>query len=487
MNATYNIDHVQAVAHATSLLKAGATLGDTATVSKPKTATTSHYDPTGQQVATTSNTSYANVNFASDGSVSGGTLTHVSSIPGGNNLSTTSVGFGTNGKPQSANITVHNNDGQGDFRKIQMDMTSAVWNNSLVISSGSVNVTALDATSGQKLHDGSIVFNNETVASGAFTHYATDGGGAVKGSSQLDYSAAKFLGNNIVGGQYTINTQSADNTSKSTSVVTVSELGRVQSIETTNQGGGGLAATATPTNTVSSKVSVDCSKVQFNARNEFASGEITYTAKDDKGALLSTTTVAYKDANPSLSTTSVYKDGKLQNKIVIDYSASRFNNDHKVVSSTKKVDTYSGDDKLLSSAVVAYDEKGNKVKGNIAAAIKATPPPKKAPPPASTPVNSSFKMTAVQTTDPGTTQQTDKTTRTDGTLEQVRVTTLKGNIPVAAQITLYAADGTTVVKTYTMDLSGLTYDPNAKTVSGALNMQSHTGGTVLNSESTIQY
>ena len=475
MNPTYNLDHVQAVAHTTSLLNAGATLGAAATVSKPKTATTSHYDPTGQEIATTSNTSYAGVTFAADGTISGGSITHESSVPGGNKLSTTTVGFGTNGKPQSAEINVHNNNGVGDFRKIQMDMSGATWNNSLAISTGQVKLTSFDPASGQKLHDGVIQFNNEAVVSGSLTHYSSDGSGSVTGSTQVDYSGAKFLGTSIVGGQYIVQSHTPDNVLKATSVIGVSPLGRVQSIETTNLVGG-----ATP----STKVTVDLSKVVFNARNEFLSGELGYTSKDNTGAVISQTAVAYNNANPSLSTTSVYKNTALQNKIVIDYAASLFNNNHHVVNSSKKVDTYTGDGKLLASNVVSYDAMGNKT-GSAPTGTQTAPAPTSTPQP-STPVTSNFNMN-IQANAPGTTQQTDKTTRPDGTLEQVRVTTLNGNIPVAAQITLYATDGTTVIKTYTIDLSGLTYDQNANTVTGSVNMQTHAGGNVLNSESTIQY
>jgi hypothetical protein len=471
MNATYNLDHLQAVVSVTSMV------GDAATVSKPRIATTSHYDPTGHEVATTSNTSYAGVSFAADGTISGGSLIHELSVPGGNKLSTTSVGFGTNGKPQMAEVNVHNNSGNGDFKKIQMDMTAATWNNSFAISAGTVKLTTLDAVTGQKLHDGAIQINNETVASATFTHYAKDGSGSVTGSSLVDYSGAKFLGHNIVGGQYTVQLHSPDNILKSTSNISVSPLGRVQSIETTN-----LSAAAA--GAVSTKVKVDFSKVIFNARNEFHSGEIGYTATDNNGAVLSQTAVAYNNANPSLSTISVFKDANLQNKIVVDYAASLFNNDRKVVNSTKKVDTYTGDGKLLTSAVVAYDALGNKVTGSAAAGITtAAPPP---PPPIPPPVTSTFKL-AVPPGAPGTTQKNDRITRADGTLQQLRVTTLMGDKPVTAQITLFAADGVTIVKTYTLDLSSLAYDPTARTVIGTLNMQSHTGGNVLNSESSIQY
>lgn len=480
MNATYNMDHLQAITHVSTLLNTGGTLGDAITISKPKTASTSHYDPAGTEVATVSNTSYEGVTFATDGSIAGGSLSHESSVPGGNKLSTTSVSFGTNGKPGLAEITAHNKNGQGDFKKIQMDMSGAIWNDSFAISAGEVKMTTTDATTGQKKHDGALQFDKEVVASGSFTHYAPDGSGSVSGYSKVDYSSAKFLGANIVGGQYAVDTHAADNALKSTSLISVSPLGQVQSIETTNMSGGTAAATAG----VSSKVLVDFSKITFNARNEFQLGELEYTTSDSAGTLLSKTTVTYNNANPTLSTSTMYKNGQLQSKVVIDYAASQFNNDHQVVNSTKQVQTFSGDGKLLSHSVISYDQQGNKVKEAPVSAVQVTAPPKAAP----TAVNNTTPVKRlVAVTGDGTTEKTDKKSRPDNTLEQMCVTTMQGDKPVFSTVTLYAADGTTVTKTYTMDLSGLSYDQNAKTVNGALNMQTHAGGNTLSAASTVQY
>jgi len=200
MNATYNIDHLQAVTHVTSLLNRTAASG-TAAINKPKTAATSHYDPTGTQVATVSNTSYEGVTFAADGTISGGNLSHQSSTPDGTQLSTTSVNFQNNGKPVSAQVNVNNINGDGDFKNVQMDMSSVTWNNSFAISSGQVKMSTIDASTQQKKNDGIIQFNNETVVSGSITHYDTDNAGAVSGYSEVDYSKANLLGSSILGGQ----------------------------------------------------------------------------------------------------------------------------------------------------------------------------------------------------------------------------------------------------------------------------------------------
>lgn len=477
MNATYNMDHLQAITHVTSLLNTGATLGDAAAVSKPKTASTSHYDPEGAEVAAVSNTSYEGVTFAPDGSISGGSLSHQSSSPDGVPLSTTSVGFGANGKPGSAEINVHNVSGEGDFKKVQMDMSGATWNDSFAISAGQVRMTTIDAATGKKKHDGTLQFDKEVVASGSFNHYATDGDGALTGFSQVDYSGAKFLGSTLVGGQYAIHHQAADNSTKSSSQIAVSPLGRPQSVQTTNTSASGA---------VTSKVAVDFSRMAFNARNEFHAGDINYTANDDKGALLSQTTATYANAVPSLTTTQVYANGQVQNKIVVDYAASQFNNDRRVVNSTKKVDIFSAaDNKLLSSLLITYDALGNKIKQEDAASAAQPAPAQKAVAATSTvqapPPFKAYAATGAETT------QTDKKTRSDGTLEQTRVTTLKDGKPVAAVITLYGANGTTVIKTFEMDLTGLGYDPASKTVSGSLNMQTKLGGNVVHANSAIQY
>src|SRR4051812_32521977 len=219
MNATYNIDHLQAVTHVTSLLNASPSLGDAVAVNKPKNATTNHYDPTGQQLATKSTTSYAGVTFAADGSISGGNLSHESTDPDGVQLSTTAVGFGSNGKPSSAKIDVNSVDGKGNFKTVQMDMSGATWNNSLAVSSGNVNISTIDSATGQKKHDGVIQFNNEAIVSGSFTHYDPNNAGAITGYTDVDYSAAKFLGTKLVGGQYDVKSHTADKGLKSTSSV----------------------------------------------------------------------------------------------------------------------------------------------------------------------------------------------------------------------------------------------------------------------------
>src|SRR4051794_17848224 len=123
MNATYSMDHLQAITHVTSLLNSSAATGATAiskpktgllnssaatgatAISKPKTAVSNHYDLSGQDVATTSNTSYENVAFAADGTISGGTLSHESvDFMGSTELNNSSLNFLGNGKPGSAQI-----------------------------------------------------------------------------------------------------------------------------------------------------------------------------------------------------------------------------------------------------------------------------------------------------------------------------------------------------------------------------------------------
>ncbi|MBE7174024.1 MAG: hypothetical protein INR73_25850 [Williamsia sp.] len=473
MNATYSMDHLQAVAHVGAILNATNANAGGAAVNRPKTANTSHYDATGQTVATASTTSYEGVSFGSDGSITGGSLSHQSVSPEGIKLHTTAVNFQADGKPASASIDVHNLHSDGDFKKIAMDLSGATWNDGYNISSGQVKVTATDPNTQATLHEGTIQFDKEALVSGSFTHYDPQNGGAVSGHAEIDYAGAKFLGTSIVGGQYSIRSLNPDKTLSATSVVSVSPLGRLDSVETTNVG---------PDSAVKTKVKVDFSKVQFNARNEFDSGDLLYTVQDDKGTKLSETAVTYKGAVPSLSQTLVYQDNALSSKIMIDYTGAAFNNQNQVVNSSKKVDVYGADNKLVSSSMVTYDERGQKLKPGAAAKVHGAPAP-----PARVPVPVLGKAFALPPADPNQTQQTDKKNRPDGTLQQVRVTTLVAGKPVSALVTAYAADGTTVVKTYTLDLTGISFDENAKTVSGALNMQTHLGGNILHAASSIQY
>lgn len=473
MNATYLIDHLQAITHATNVLGATGSAAATAAVNKPKTATSSHYDAEGKTLATVSTTSYEGLNFSSDGAIAGGNLSHQSLSPEGIKLSTTSLGFQGDGKPASAEINIHNTHTDGDFKKVAMDMTSATWNDSYAISSGHVKVSAFDAATQAKTHDGTIEFDKETLVSGSFTRYDPDKNGAIDGFSDVDYRQAKFLGSTIIGGQYAINTHAADKSLASTSQVTVSSLGRPQSIETTNM----ASATA-----VKSKVLVDFAKIQFNARNRFEAGDLLYTVNDDTGVKLSETTVTYNNSTPSASQTLVYDGSALQSRIMVDFSQATFNNHNQVVNSSKKVDVFSADNKLISSTMVSYDQNGVKVKPDTAGPV--TPAPN---PPAKSPITPPAPFVLNPATSNQTVETKEKHRTSDNTLQQVTVTTKEDGKAVSAVVTLYGPDGTTVVKTFTMDLSGMSIDETSNTVSGTLNMQSHVGGNVLNTVSSVQY
>lgn len=472
MNDTHSMDHLQAINHVTAVLNTVQT-GSTA-VSKPKTASTHHFDATGESVAHVSTTSYEGVTFAGDGSISGGTLSHQSVSPEGLPLTTTSIGFQDGGKPASANVDIHNLHSDGLFKKVAMDMSGATWNDAFAITSGQVAVTATDPDTQAKTHDGTIQFDKENLVSGSFTHYDHQGGGAVTGHAEIDYGAAKFLGTSIVGGQYTVRSLHPDKSLSSTSVVALSELGRINSIESTNMG----SATE-----IKTKTTVDFSKGTFNARNAFHSGDLLYNVFDDKGTKLSDTTVTYQNAVPAQSQTQLYSGGELKGKVLIDYSQSQFDNHNQVVNSSKKVDVYNAKNKLISSSMVAYDQGGKKIKASptAAPAFKPLKPPVAVKVPALAKMNLAGQPSANQT------QQTDTKKREDGTVQQVRVTTLEAGKPVSAKITSYGPDGTTVIKSYTMDLTGISYDENSKAVSGTLNMQTHLGGTVLQAQSSVQY
>lgn len=469
MNATHSIDQLQAITHVGNILgTANIKVGDAA-ASKPKTATTSHYDQQGQNVGSVSKTSYDGLTLAADGTITCGSLSHESTSVEGAKLATTSIGFAANGKPASADINVHKTHTDGDFKQISMDMSGATWNDSFAISSGQVKMSSVDNASKAKTHEGTINFDKESLVSGSFTHYSKDKPGDVAGYSQLDYSQAKFLGTRLVGGQYSIAHQNADKSLSSNSLVSVSPAGTLNSIETTN-----LDANSA----VKTKVTVDFSGMQFNARNEMHSGDLKYTAHDGQGNKLSDTVLTYQDAKPARSEITAYNGNAVRSKVIVDYSQSVFNNDKQVVSSTKKVDIYSGDNKLLTSLVVAYDENGAKLaQGGTTKPVT----PKTLQPPVLPKIPPVRPVAASQN------QQRDEKRRPDNTLEQVRLTTLQDGKPVSALVTNYAADGTTVVKTHAIDFGDLNYDPNSKAISGALSMQTHLGGTVLQAASSIEY
>jgi hypothetical protein len=482
MNATYSMDDLHAVTHVTSLLntstnanmKMASVKASTPSISKPKLANTSHYDPTGQEVATVSNTSYDGVTFAPDGSIASGNLSHESLTLDGTRLSTTSVGFQNGGKPASAEINVHNHNGIGDFKKVVMDMNGVTWSDSFSISSGQVKLSTIDAATQLKKNDGAIQFEKEMLVSGSFTHFSLDKAGEISHYSEVDYTTAKFLGTRIIGGQYAIKSLRPDKSLASNSLVSVSSLGRVQNIETTNHDA---------SSSIKSKVLVDFSKVNFNARNRFDSGDINYTVNDDKGTLLSKTTVTYKDAFPASSQTLVYNKAVLVFKILVDYSQSKFNNSKQVVNSSKKVEIYSKDDKMISSTIITYDEQGKKIPNKTV----NPPAPSPAPPPKKSPLANLPSVPQIKPVGANQTERKDPKYRADGSLEQMRVIVQEGDKPISSTITYYGTDGTTVIKTHTLDLTGITYDQTANSVTGTLNMATHLGGTILHAASSIQY
>jgi hypothetical protein len=480
MNATHSMDHLHAITHVSNVLNTNVK-ATTVAISKPKVANTSHYDPTGKEVAIISNTSFEGITFAADGSIASGNLAHESMSPDGTKLSTTSMGFENNGKPSSAEINVHNKDGSGDFKKVTMDMNAVVWNASFAISSGQVKLSTIDALTQLKKTDGVINFDKETLLSGSFTHFSTEKAGEITHLAEIDYSKAKFLGTRIVGGQYEIKSMRPDKSVESTSIVSVSPIGRLQSIETTN-----LDTTAA----VKSKVQVGFSKVVFNARNEFDSGDINYTVNDSKATLLSKTTVTYKNTVPANSETLVYSKAEVLYKILVDYSESKFNNSKQVVNSSKKVQVYSKAGNIISSTTVNYDQHGNKIKPNSQTKqIKpATPADQQSK--QTTPAKVPVKPPVVPPVKAATgDQRVEKvpSTRADGTLEQMKITVYEGDTPVSYTIIYYATDGKTVVKSHAMDLSSIKFDPNSNTVTGTLALTTNLGENTLHSQSAIQY
>jgi hypothetical protein len=336
-----------------------------------------------------------------------------------------------------------------------------------------VSVNTVDPASNVKTHDGTIQFQNQKLASASFTHYAKDNSGTVTGYSELDYSNAKFLGHALVGGEYALTHHNPDKTVKAKSVITVSPLGHIQSIQSTN-----LDSSAA----VKTTVSVDFSGVTFNARSQAHSGDLKYTANDSQGNKLSDTLMTYQNAIPASSQIVSYSGQAVQSKILVDYSESTFNNKNQVVSSSKKVDLYSGDGKLVSSSVVVYDSNGEK----LPAGTVVQPLPPKTLTAVVLPKLNINKLSAAagenQTED-----RKEKRRASDNSLQELRVTTMQDGKPVSTVVTTYDTDGTTIIKTYTIDLSSLAFDPSSNSVSGSLGMQTHLGGNVLHAESSVQF
>lgn len=498
------------VAHATVVMDAVAAMASSASQTALaagtfKSGVVTSYSPDGTETASVGNVNLANVKYAADGSIAGGSVSHSAATPEGQPISSSTLQLTAGGRPSQVQTQIHNKRDAGLAKTMTSDFSGVQWTGSGDPSSGQMNVITNDATTGQRRSVGTMVFQNEKLASSSITHYSPQDGTTVVAHTDLDYSGVTFSGLKVMGGQMKVTRKAPDQTVSSTSQVQFAPngLGRVQQIQTANLTPG--------TGAVKSNVSSDYSGISFNARNEITAGSLTIAATAPDQSPLTHSVVTFANSVPVTAQTWRFQGGVVAAQIVTDFSKSQFDNDLQVVNSSKQVDLYDGSGQRISSTTVTHGPTGAVVNKQVQSfpPAAATAPPKThaqvlaalsaAAKPTSPPAATASKTAvpaAAATTDPNTKTDTKTTSRSNGTLETRVVTTMQkgsGNtaaypwVTVAADITHYDTDGKTVVKTHHVDFTKLVIPQGETKPTGSVSVQEKTGGTTLHSDSVFNY
>ncbi len=472
-----------------------------------KTGVVTSYSPDGQEKAMVGNLSLANVAFASDGSITGGSIVHSAATPEGQPISSSTLQLTAGGRPSQVQTQIHNKRDAGLAKTLSADFSGVKWTEAGNIASGQMKVTTNDAATGKRRSAGSLVFQNEKLVSSSITHYSPQDENTVAALTDLDYSGVAFSGMKVMGGQMKVTRKTPDQSVSSTSQVEFAEngLGRVKQIQTANLTPG--------TSAVKSNVTSDYSGLSYNARNEITSGSLTIAAKAADKSPLTHSVVTFANSVPATAQTWRFQGGVVAAQVVTDFSKSQFDNDGHVVNSSKQVDLYDGSGRQVSSTIVTHGPTGAVVNKQVQplppAAATATPK-------TYAELLAALKSTSVKTTNPvsaaaaGATgpapaatptgadikTATKDTLRSDGTLETRVVTTSQkgsGNsaafnsVVVSADVTHYDTDGKTVVNTHHVDFTKLVITQGQTKPSGSVAVQEKTGGSILHSESVFNY
>ena len=498
-HAAVVMDHVASIASAAS--QTALTAGTF------KTGVVTSYGPDGIEKAMVGNVSLDNVEFAADGSITGGHILHSAATPEGQPISSSTLQLAPGGRPSQVETQIHNKRDAGLAKTLSSDFSGVKWTDTGNIASGQMNVTTKDPTTGQRRSAGTMIFQNEKLASSSITHYSPTDGNTVTAHTDLDYSGVSFSGLKVIGGQMKVTRKTPDLTVSSNSQVQFAEngLGRVQQIQTANLTPG--------TGAVKSNVTSDYSGLSYNARNEITSGSMTVAAKAADQSPLTHSVVTFANSVPAIAQTWRFQGGVVAAQVVTDFSKSQFDNDGHVVNSTKQVDLYDGGGQHVSTTTVTHGPTGAVVNKQVQPIplTAATAPPKTyaevlsslkttAAKPATNPAPVAARATAMAAaaapTGADTKTTTKDTLRSDGTLETRVVTTSQkgsGNsaafasVVVAADVTHYDTDGKTVINTHHVDFTKLVITQGQTKPSGSVAVQEKTGGTILHSDSVFNY
>ncbi|ABC29918.1 conserved hypothetical protein [Hahella chejuensis KCTC 2396] len=529
MNATHELsDHLEASEHIANVSQLAGEIA-----SLPKNASTTHYGPDGQTVAAYSKTDYANLKLSPEGAVQGGTLSHTSTDTDGRPINSSTLTF-TNGKVASAKTDIHNRFASGVAKQVEADFTNVRWTPASTIHSGQVKFSSRRGDTQRLRSDGVVTYDNEQIATGAFRHYSPEGQGGVEGYTDIDYSQTKFIGDRITGGYFSVSSKNAARAENAQSHVFMTSTGAIDQIHTKNFD----PATAQ----LKSQVLTEFKNTQFNARNKISGGEAHYSVSDSNNVIQSKTVVSYQNGVPSNAVTQNYVDAKLHSKVVSSYEGAAFDNELRAINSTVHTRGYDANEKLTSMTDSTYDSHGAPSKTQsrtldpdtqtplfltetdyantvfnyrrkpigghakitttnlqdsstvetvknftsptaVNAAIEASEL-LAASAQASTPQYATHTST-MKNADGQTTAYKKTIARSDGSPLKTVITNLADGKPTTVTVTLYAADGKTIGKTYSIDVSGV--DAGSGKVSGTMKISTKFRGRTLSSESTLEF
>ena len=534
MNAAFQLDHIHMMNNLSQHLEVSTTPTG---ANSPKSASTIHYGRDGKQIASQSQTSYEHVQVSNAGQITGGTLGHSAMDDRGNPLNSSVVTITPDGQANTIQTSINNRFDSGIFKTVETDLSGVQWTAAMSIHSGQVKIRTHHAASSQLRMEGYLTFDNERIHSGAYAHFAWAGDGKAHFYSEVDYSNAEFLGSQLVGGYCSVALKDVKHAVHAQSDMFVSPDGHVTHIQT--------KSFDPLTAKLRSQVETNLAGMSFDARGHFWTGSVELTVTSPEGDLRTKTNTTFNNSLPVQTVTQKYKNAKPSLKIVADYQTAAFNNDLRVVDSQVVSQVFTRHGKLLSTTKTRYDANGNinqkdtehykagepessttissdyssvvydhrgtpiggsakvtttdkktgkssrtekqfaarKESPNGATTADFLPAPKLPGQPAP-----SYSRTQSTDVDPnGDTVKTEKITRVDGTLLQMKATKSDGSVPVSTVITNFATDGTTIINTHTIDLRPLNYDAYTHQITGHADIQSNFRGATLSASSKLQY
>lgn len=536
MNASYHLEHLQVLQHINGISNhILASSSDTSGSNLPLNAKTVHYSLDGKSISSHSITSYNDVKVSPSGRIIGGSISHTSTDNSQKELDSSDVHFTSAGKPGLINTQVNNRFKDGIYKSVTSSLMDVVWSEVSSIKSGNISINITNKNNHAPQTSGCLVFENEKISKGHFQHYSSGTNEKIYGYTDIDYKDAKQVGTQIVGGYCAISSKNPDKIEKSTSNIFMTNLGRVDQIHTKNFD--------TKTKQLKNSVICEFKDMEFNERNEFLNGNSHYTILDNKNNLLSKTTVEYEDRKPKSSTTLNYKENKVNNTTVTEFSGAEFNNDLNVIDSETNTKVINLNSQVITQTVSSYNSNGYPLKrisknldpnsSEILAVIEldykntmfdhqnnpvdgyststVTNPKtkestttikhyknysgiKKIPSienesvveSSMEEVNSS-RVSISKDKDGNVIAKKETIERADGTKIKTIFTQIKDNNPELTKISIYDTDGSSVIKTYSIDLSQIDYDIITHTMKGSMGLKSYFRGDTINTDTTLEY